>query len=316
MQTEPAVSVCVIAYNHAKYIRQCLDGIIEQQTDFPFEIVIHDDCSSDGTSEIIAEYQKRFPDLINAILQSENQYRKGRHILPITVEQSRGDYIAICEGDDYWNHDRKLQKQYEWMEINESSPFCFHNVIVRNETKGTTNGNLVPSGQSPMFSIDDVLQSNIIGTCSTFIRKDMMPKWTADLNVLKCGDWPRWILMLQHGEAGYLDGSWGCHRHHEGGTWSTLSESNKLKNSLQVLDQVTSHLDPKYSKILASTKKRYIAETIDNLFSRGYWKQTRRLVLRYLLSPPKRFRAPNRRLGLYLRIILGIPSGSFPRPSS
>src|SRR5690606_1543694 len=100
----PLVSVSCITYNHSSYIRQCLDGFVMQKCDFAFEVLIHDDASTDDTQEIIKEYQAKYPEIIKAVLQKENQYSKGiRGISPrFNFPRAQGKYIAMCEGDDYW----------------------------------------------------------------------------------------------------------------------------------------------------------------------------------------------------------------------
>ena len=117
--TEPLVSVKMITYNHAPYIAQAIEGVLQQKTNFPFELVIGEDCSTDGTREIVLEYQKKYPDIIRVITSDKNvgmnrnSYR--------TMKACRGKYIAFCEGDDYWHHPDKLQKQVDYME---SHPEC------------------------------------------------------------------------------------------------------------------------------------------------------------------------------------------------
>ena len=109
----PLVSISCITYNHAPFIRQCLDGFLIQKTNFAFEIVIHDDASSDGSKEIIEEYVNRHPDIIFPMFQVENQYSKGMRGMTFRFNfpRCRGKYIALCDGDDYWTDETKLQKQ-------------------------------------------------------------------------------------------------------------------------------------------------------------------------------------------------------------
>ena len=116
----PLVSIFTLTYNHAPYIRQCLDGFLMQKTDFPFEVIVNDDASIDGTTEIVREYERKYPEIIKPIYHSENCFSKGergfwsRYCLP----KSRGKYIALCEGDDYWIDPLKLQKQVDFLEAN------------------------------------------------------------------------------------------------------------------------------------------------------------------------------------------------------
>ena len=126
------VSVSCITYNHAPYIRACLDGFLMQKTSFVFEILIHDDCSTDGTREIIEEYSKKYPDIIFPIFQTENQYSKGVRgmMARFNFPRSRGKYIALCEGDDYWSDPYKLQRQVDFLEANTDFSICFHNMKI------------------------------------------------------------------------------------------------------------------------------------------------------------------------------------------
>jgi glycosyltransferase involved in cell wall biosynthesis len=126
---KPIVSICCITYNHEEYIEDALNGFLIQQTDFPYEILIHDDASKDRTVEIIREYEKKYPRLIHPIYQKENQYSKGLKINPkFNFTRTKGQYIAMCEGDDYWLAPYKLSSQYNTCKENNAS-CVFHSAI-------------------------------------------------------------------------------------------------------------------------------------------------------------------------------------------
>ena len=121
----PLVSIDCITYNHCKYIRDALEGFLMQRTNFPVEILIHDDASTDGTAEIIKEYEKQYPWLIKPVYQTENQYSKHNGtISKIQYGSALGKYIAFCEGDDYWTDPYKLQKQVDFLESNVWVDIC------------------------------------------------------------------------------------------------------------------------------------------------------------------------------------------------
>ena len=127
MTNNIVVSICCITYNHAPYIRECLDGFLMQKTDFAFEVLIHDDASTDGTTEIIKEYEAKCPDIIKPLYEEENQWVKGRRgNKEFNYPRARGKYIALCEGDDYWTDPLKLQKQVDFLEANTDYSLCFH----------------------------------------------------------------------------------------------------------------------------------------------------------------------------------------------
>ena len=127
---EPLVSIICTAYNHGPFIRQCLDGFMMQKTNFPFEVLIHDDASTDNTAEIIREYEDKYPDIIKPIYQTENQYQKGIKIgVTYLYPRAKGKYIAECEGDDYWTDPLKLQKQVDFLEVNLDYSMCSHSYL-------------------------------------------------------------------------------------------------------------------------------------------------------------------------------------------
>lgn len=145
------VSVFCLAYNHEKYIRKTLDGFVNQKTNFRFEVLIHDDASTDQTQEIIQEYAGNYPELFHVVLQKENQYGQGINIVDhMIVPLLEGDYIAICEGDDYWQDPYKLQKQFDVMESHPECSLCTHLVQCCNED-GTRNERVIPE---PMYRIN------------------------------------------------------------------------------------------------------------------------------------------------------------------
>ena len=113
--TMPLVSISCTTYNHLNYIGKSIESFLIQKTTFPVEILIHDDASTDGTAEIVNEYQERYPLLIQTTLQKENQYNKGKLVNKFNLTKARGKYIALCHGDDYWTDDGKLQKQVSLM---------------------------------------------------------------------------------------------------------------------------------------------------------------------------------------------------------
>lgn len=120
------VSIRCLTYNHVEYIRQCLDGFVCQKTNFRFEAVVHDDCSTDGTTEIVREYAEKYPDIIKPIFEDENQFQKGgRRIRQVMNDACIGKYIAYCEGDDYWIDPLKLQKQVDFLESHPDYSMCF-----------------------------------------------------------------------------------------------------------------------------------------------------------------------------------------------
>lgn len=124
----PMVSICCLTYNHSAFISECLDGFLGQKTSFPFEILIHDDASTDGTQEIIKDYSEQYKDVIFPLFEKENQFSKysGNMDVIFNYSRAKGKYIAYCEGDDYWTDPLKLQKQVDFLESHPEYSVCFH----------------------------------------------------------------------------------------------------------------------------------------------------------------------------------------------
>ena len=182
--SEPVVSICSITYNHAPYIRQCLDGFLMQKTNFPFEIIINDDCSTDGTTEIIKEYAEKYPDLIKPIFHEENQYKKGvrgmfvKYVFP----KAQGKYLALCEGDDYWIDPQKLQKQVDFLEAHPDYLLCGTNGLILWD-----NGTNAPEYFNRNFTSRELMPEDVIGkwpfpTASLMSRRELF----ALLDSFKC----------------------------------------------------------------------------------------------------------------------------------
>lgn len=174
----PLVSILCLVYNHKDFLRKCLDGFVMQQTNFPIEILIHDDASTDGSAEIIREYEEKYPLLFKPIYQTINQYSKG---IPVscTYQYPRcsGKYLATCEGDDYWVDPLKLQKQVEFLEANPEYGMCYSNVdFLYQATKHFQRGALNNKGNiKPSNFEEHLVNMCYIAPCSWVIRKQQLP---------------------------------------------------------------------------------------------------------------------------------------------
>lgn len=173
MNTRPTVIVHCLAYNHAPYIRQCLEGFVMQQTSFPFYAVVHDDASTDGTADIIREYAEQYPDIIHPILETENQWRKGGGVLGKVMDEAckEATYLAYCEGDDYWTDPLKLQKQVDFLEAHPDFSICYHDVAILDNAAGEFDySNAINDGIPEESSIIELADHNYIHTPSVMYR--------------------------------------------------------------------------------------------------------------------------------------------------
>lgn len=201
------VSIRCTVYNHAKYLRQCLDGIISQKTDFRFEAIVHDDASTDGSREIIQEYANNYPDIIKPIFQKENQYSKDISIVRKAVtNQCRGKYIAWCEGDDYWIDPYKLQKQVDILESNSSIGLVYGKAKQFIENKSKFKKNAFGAYAS---SAKDLILSNTISTPTVAVRADIYQQYLSENDIQNqkwlMGDYPLWIYIAIYSDLYFIN---------------------------------------------------------------------------------------------------------------
>lgn len=207
MNNAPFVSICSITYNHAPYIRQCLDGMLMQQTNFTFEIIINDDCSTDGTTEIIREYAAKYPDIIKPIFHEENLYQKGQRgfFSKFVFPKAQGKYIALCEGDDYWTDPLKLQKQVDFLETHPDYGMVYTDIKTFSQKENsfiTTNYKF-----SEGYIYNNYLVGNInIWTVSVCFRKQYILELpTLDSNNYFTGDIFIYAFICYRSKVKFLD---------------------------------------------------------------------------------------------------------------
>lgn len=236
---EIKVSVICTVYNHEKYLRKCLDGFIMQKTNFAFEVLVHDDASTDHSADIIREYSNKYPHIIKSIIQTENQYSKGIRISgTIILPLVRGKYIASCEGDDYWCDENKLQLQYDAMEAHSECCLCVHKVQGISEN-GKKNSMIYPSCQIPTGVVEQNEFMNIIMNdmyfqlSSFFVRTEEYKKYEENLpdfaNIAfttGVGDIPRVLYWGSLGNVYFIDISMSHYRMMAKGSWSSRMKNN------------------------------------------------------------------------------------------
>lgn len=221
---EILVSVCCMTYNHVSFIRQCLDGFMMQKCSFNFEVLIHDDASTDGTQNIIQEYVTRYPDIIKPIYQKENQYSKGIDPnVKYNFSRAKGKYIAMCEGDDYWTDPYKLQKQVDFLESHPDYVMCSHrfNQYIQNK-------NLLAEEKDLTFQGADYDLKNLIGgkwltqTLTVMYRRSALDlKQYASYGMSM--DIILFYALLKNGKGYCFPDIMGTYRLHGGGVWSEVS---------------------------------------------------------------------------------------------
>lgn len=258
----PLVSIICATYNHEAYIKDALEGFVMQKTSFPFEIIVHDDASTDNTASIIREYEARYPDLFITIYQTENQYSKRNGDLSrIIFSAVRGKYIAYCEGDDYWTDPFKLQKQVDIVEKDPNCVLVYTDFSTIDENGNEIYDDFYTKWQKPRFKSGrafwDLLERNFISTQTVLVRKDKIYPLINDVLInhkwyAKDRWW--WLNIIYNNDIKYLDIKTAKYRRHINGiTYSGYIQKAKPHLEYDILEKYIMH-----GKIYLSKKNKSI----------------------------------------------------------
>lgn len=236
MSDNVIVTIRCLVYNHEPYIRQCLEGFVMQKTNFPFEAIVHDDASTDGSASIIKEYAEKYPDIIRPIYETENQYSKHDGSLRrIMDSHTRGKYIAYCEGDDYWTDPLKLQKQVDFLEGHPEYTMCFHAAILKWEKKEHPDS-LFYNVEGREYSGPEIFKRWIVATASvvfkaSVLHSDIYKKVQQDKRFLY-GDNPLFLSAAKLGRIYGMKDVMSVYRKHEGGAVFFHNIERELKANI------------------------------------------------------------------------------------
>ena len=220
------VTVLCITYNQRQYIRFALDGFVQQKTDFSFEVIVHDDASTDGTTEIIQEYAEKYPDIIIPYYEQENQYSRGTSIFDLLIPRVRGKFIALCEGDDYWCDPQKLQKQVDVMENRADVVACVHNAWKFDCISGEKSS-YSRKKVSECLTVDEVVQWGEYGyaTATLMVRREYLrpPK---EFKMKSVGDYPRAVFLVLTGKIFFIAEHMSVYRYCSKGSWTNTQNTD------------------------------------------------------------------------------------------
>lgn len=254
------VTVYCAAYNHEKYIRDTLQGFVRQETSFEFEVLVHDDASTDGTATIIREYELKYPNIIRPIYQKENIYSKGiNRTYTYMLPRTRGEYIAICEGDDYWINPHKLQKQYEYMELHPECSLVAHKTICEYMEGGYREAFTTHDFSKPEnceLEVEDIINNHtLFHTSSLFFRRDFYDNNKSFLLNNKSFDYVIKILLATEGSVHVIPEVMSVYRRGTENSWTIkMRKSNNYiehyEYSIEVLNGIDIYRNHQYSQII------------------------------------------------------------------
>lgn len=261
---KPKVSICMVTYNHEKYIRQAIESVLMQKADFQYELVIGEDCSTDKTKEIIIEYQHKHPNKIRIHFNKTNMGAGSNFVQ--TLKACKGDYIALLDGDDYWTDPHKLQKQVDYLDNNRDYTISSHNVYVAQDGNKKNPIEWLGNEHRETSTLEDILEFGSGGaTCSlVFRRKSIfpLPHW---YHSLPGGDWALQILCTTYGKMYYFRVIMGSYRTDHPNNALAVATMNAreggsdtiglpYKNTLRIISILDKYFNYRYSNLLINQR--------------------------------------------------------------
>ena len=262
----PLVSICCITYNHENYIKEALDSLLMQKTNFSFEIIVRDDSSTDKTANIISKYVEKFPNIIKPIFENENTFSKGINPMPPVLKKSRGKYIALCEGDDYWISEHKLQSQIDLLERNENISLVFQNAQIREFDE---NEKLIDvrkhhsSITEGIVTVKQILENKIIPTSSVVFRDIKVENFIETTSSkYPVGDTALFMYFAKFGDIYYMDEETSVYR---------LQSRGMVKSQLSTISKNLEFI-PYYKDLKKEFSEFELDDLIDKLILIRYEK--------------------------------------------
>lgn len=226
----PKVSVVLRTYDHARFIAQAIESVLIQRAPFPFELVIGEDCSGDGTREIVERYARQRPETIAAVLPEHNLGHG--EILRRAIGEARGEFLAYLDGDDYWTSPEKLARQVAFLEQNPDCASCFHDVSLIYDEAGLPSGSVSPGFAGERFTLEQIVMECFVPAPAMMFRREIaedLPSWVFESAWI---DWLIHIRSAQLGEIGYIPQPLAAYRVHRGGMFSGLDRVSQLEGDL------------------------------------------------------------------------------------
>lgn len=240
------VTVSITTYNHERFIAQALDSVLMQRVDFPYEIIVGDDCSTDGTSAIVDNMQRAHPELIRVIRPAGNLGDNGKPMFVETLKAARGKYICTLDGDDYWTSSDKLAMQVALMEQDPTCTMTYHNVL-KVFDDGSEPIPYNSPHHPPVLTTDKLLEGNWVPGCSPVIRADLVSQLPPWFYAAPWGDWPLYLLATETGTVRYIDEMLGVYRIHRGGAWSGLTAEAQAAQLISFFEMLKPYFGVQYA---------------------------------------------------------------------
>jgi glycosyltransferase involved in cell wall biosynthesis len=281
------VTVIIVTYNHERFIRQAIDSVLMQQADFPYDVIILEDCSTDRTREIVLAYQQAHPANIRVVLSRTNQCNNAE--LMKAIQASTSPFVALLDGDDYWTSTTKLRRQVEYLEQHPECALCFHNVYLVHDDEAREPEPANSPGQKEISTLEDLLEGNFVSTCSGLLRRSWLGDIPAGYVDDPCADWSLFVLAAQHGHIAYLNDIMAVYRQHQGAYWTTQGRISRLERIVQFYERLPTRLPVRYTpRIRTLLARRYYELAFEHQRAGQHEAASRRLGECLALEPDVR----------------------------
>ena len=250
---KPLVSVLMLAWQHGEYIREAIESVMMQKTSSAMELLIGEDNSSDNTLAICAQYQALYPETVQVLTSDTNM---GMHKNFARLwQQARGEFIALCEGDDYWVDPLKLEKQVTFLDANPDCTLCgtlTRKIVLNGTGEWVTAGEVRPEEVAEKYAFSQLIAGYHFHFSSVMLRKSavVFPAW---FQTVYCVDRPLYLLAAANGKAGFLPEVTSVYRLHSGGNWSSISMQSKAQRSTDLFFKMRDHFGPQYRQQFENT---------------------------------------------------------------
>jgi len=268
------VAVWMVTYNHENYIAQAIEGVIKQHSTFKFNLFIGEDCSTDNTKKICLEYEQKYPEIIQVISTSVNNIKQNSKNIYDACFSCGAKYIAMCEGDDYWYDEHKLQKQVDFLEANPHYAICFHSVYEMGDNKNLHMSYLNKSNKEESYTIEDLAKDNFIHTPSVVFRNRLFEEFPTWFHLSPVGDYVLHMLNARCGLIKYFPEPMAVYRRHSGSMWSRIDSAARFERWITMLDYlVDENFDDAVKKQLLIQKRKCVEKYLRLIMSEANWQK-------------------------------------------
>lgn len=247
----------MVTHNHERFIEQAIASVLMQQTSFSIELLVGDDCSQDGTRRVVSQLCTRYPGVIRPFLHPAKVGPR-QNFLGL-LEQARGDYVALLEGDDFWTDPAKLQMSAEVLDREPAVAAVFHRVSFLEDGSDRREPRGAPSPGRSTYGLEDVLKRKLAPTCSLMMRRAVIPPfppWLRSIETMPMADWPLLVFAAQRGTLRLIDREMACYRVHAGGRWSSMDAVGRASAFVTFYDRIDKHLEFAHHDLIRRERAR------------------------------------------------------------